>query len=626
MAIYHLSVSKIKRSAGRTATGAAAYRAAQEIHDERTGLTHDYTRKRGVYATEILVPSDAPIWMRDRARLWNGVEHAEKRKDAELAREIDIALPIELTHDQKMELVRQYVQEQFTSKGMIADIAYHDLHKKNPHAHVLLTLREIRADGFGNKNRSWNEKALLQQWREAWSQHTNCALEQAAHEARIDHRSLEEQGVERLPQIHLGAKVNKMLKRDLRNNLVISTERGEQYQRIATINRELQDIEQQIAQQQNNHRQGEQKPVAEPLHSAIEKDMTKQPTPPAPGLQQPSLGKDDTPPVNQRRDRTYQGITRQLQGMGAEQYEIGLRDSKTGKMLTRTWASDQVKNSVPWLKRLNSQGRDVYIRPLGSAGLILVDDLDLGSFERMGKDGLKPAAITQTSPMNYQAWVRLSDQPIPKEQATAAAKILAERYGGDPNSADWRHFGRLAGFTNQKGIHTRADGNQPYVLLESYHGKIAVNAQKLLTEADKRLEATKAPKENQAPSESHQKAAATPSEKQRADTTFQRFYQRHTNHHPNEDASRMDWAVCKQLAKLGFSADAIKHALSETSPNLHERKAGHVDDYVNRTVDKVLLDPEVIAAKAKREQEQQAQTSNPEPHILKQQIDREQER
>ena len=625
MAIYHLSVSKIKRSAGRTATGAAAYRAAQEIHDERTGITHDYTRKRGVYATEILTPADAPEWMRDRTALWNGVEHREIRKDAELAREIDIALPTELSHDQKQALVRSYAQEQFTNQGMVADIAYHDLHKKNPHVHILLTLRTIDGDGFGNKQRAWNDKALLQQWREAWAQHANHALEQSGHETRIDHRTLEDQAIDRMPQIHLGPKVSKMLKGDLRHNRAISTERGEKYQRIATLNRELHDIERQLAEEQDNRRPEPQNPVEKNLQPAINPAMTRhEPAPEAPHPEPHT-----PPPENRQRDRTYQAIARQLRGMGAEQYEIGLRDSTTGKMLTRTWTPQQVENSIPWLKQMNSHGRDIYVRPAGSTGLILVDDLNLGSLERMRQDGLKPAAITQTSPLNYQAWVRLSDRPVPQEQATAAAKILAERYGGDPNSADWRHYGRLAGFTNQKGVHTRSDGKQPYVLLESYHGKIAINAQNLLTEADEHLKATQVSKKVQTPSESSQNAAATPSEKQRALTTFQKFYQRSTEHHPSEDPSRMDWAVCKQLAKLNFSEDALKHALSEGSPHLHERKAGHAEDYIDRTVRKVLLDPEVVDTKAKREQEQQPQSQEQTAHnqqVLKQHIDREQSR
>ena len=626
MAIYHLSVSKIKRSAGRTATGAAAYRAAQEIHDERTGLTHDYTRKRGVYATEILTPADAPAWMSDRTTLWNGVEHREIRKDAELAREIDIALPTELTHAQKQDLVRRYAQAQFISQGMVADIAYHDLHKKNPHVHILLTLRTIEGDGFANKQRAWNDKALLQQWREAWAQHANHALEQSGHETRIDHRTLEDQAIDRLPQIHLGPKVSKMLKGDLRHNRVISTERGEKYQRIASINCELREIERQLAAEQDNH-QAQQKPVETPRSAAINPEMP-QPPDPAPEAPHPQPAPHQ-PPENRQRDRTQQAINRQLRGMGAEQYEVGLRDNKTGKMLTRTWTPDQVENSAAWLKQMNSQGRDVYIRPAGSTGLILVDDLNLGNLERMRQDGFKPAAITQTSPLNYQAWVRLSGSPIPQEQATAAAKILAARYDGDPNSADWRHYGRLAGFTNQKGVHTRIDGKQPYVLLESYHSKIAINAKNLLVEADERLKATQVSKKVQTPSENSQSAATTPSEKQRALTTFQKFYQRSTEHHPSEDPSRMDWAVCKQLAKLNFSEDAIKHALSEGSPNLHERKAGHAKDYIERTVLKVLLDPEVVETKAKREQEQQAQHQEQATHdqqVLNQHIDREQGR
>ncbi len=240
MAIYHYSVSIIGRSSGRSATAAAAYRAGEKISDLRTGQTFDYTRKKGVDATVILAPESAPNWVKNREQLWNEVERVERRKDSQLAREIDVAIPSELSNSQKQELVKAFVTNQFVSKGMVADVAFHHLDSHNPHAHILLTMRDISPNGFGKKNRDWNRKDLLEEQRSSWELIANRALEQAGLEVRIDHRSLEEQGINRIPQIHLGADVAAMLKRG------IATERGEEYLSIQAANQKIKALEGQI--------------------------------------------------------------------------------------------------------------------------------------------------------------------------------------------------------------------------------------------------------------------------------------------------------------------------------------------------------------------------------------------
>ena len=219
VAIYHLCAKPISRATGRSATGAAAYRAGETITDERTGLVFDYGKKRGIDHTEIMAPAHAPAWAHDRAKLWNAVEHAEKRKDSQVAREVEVALPTELNPDQQRELVREFARSQFVDAGMVADIAIHHAKGENPHAHILLTMRDIGPEGFGPKNRSWNDQALLQNWREAWAVQTNQALERAGHRVRIDHRTLAEQGVERIPQIHIGPKVPEMERRGIRTEI-----------------------------------------------------------------------------------------------------------------------------------------------------------------------------------------------------------------------------------------------------------------------------------------------------------------------------------------------------------------------------------------------------------------------
>lgn len=207
MAIYHASVKNISRSSGRSATGAAAYRSGEKIHDRTSGEVFDYTRKQRVGHTEILAPANAPAWMLNREELWNAVERSEKRKDARVAREFEVAIPRELNADQQRELVRGFVLEQFVERGMVADVCHHDTEGENPHAHIMLTTRTIDPDapnGFGKKNRDWNRRELLQEWRSAWADHANRALEAAGRFERIDHRSLEAQGIDRLPQIHHG--------------------------------------------------------------------------------------------------------------------------------------------------------------------------------------------------------------------------------------------------------------------------------------------------------------------------------------------------------------------------------------------------------------------------------------
>jgi len=197
MAIYHLRATMISRSAGRSATGAAAYRSGERIHDERTGLSFDYRARAGVEHVEILAPDRSPEWVRDRAVLWNAVERAETRKNSQVAREIRVALPAELDRAQRIELVRDFCQRSFVDRGMVADIALHapgrEGDERNHHAHILLTTREIGPEGFTAKNRDWNAKELLEGWREAWARDSNHALERCGHEARIDHRTLEAQ-------------------------------------------------------------------------------------------------------------------------------------------------------------------------------------------------------------------------------------------------------------------------------------------------------------------------------------------------------------------------------------------------------------------------------------------------
>jgi Ti-type conjugative transfer relaxase TraA len=216
MAIYHLSAQVISRGAGRSVVAAAAYRAATRLEDARTGVAHDFTRKEHVVHEAVLLPDGAPAAWADRGTLWNAVEAGEKRKDAQLAREVEFALPRELSQAEGIALARDFVREQFVARGMVADLCVHaplgEDDEAKPHAHVLLTLRGIapgeQADGsdaaFGPKQREWNSTVLLQTWRARWAELANERLASLGHEVRIDHRSLAAQGIPLEPQHKIG--------------------------------------------------------------------------------------------------------------------------------------------------------------------------------------------------------------------------------------------------------------------------------------------------------------------------------------------------------------------------------------------------------------------------------------
>jgi len=232
MAIYHLHVKTISRGSGRsviaaaayrtgekhTALEAAAYRSGDELSAYRKGIKHDYRRKRGILHKEIILPEDAPREYKERSTLWNTVELSEKRKDARTAREVEMALPLEFDLQEQIELLREYIKRNFVDKGMCADFAIHNKGDGNPHSHILLTTREVTREGFCKKNRDWDKVECLVEWREDWARVCNDKFHEKGLAERIDHRTLEAQGIDREPTIHEGrnperARINEEIKR-----------------------------------------------------------------------------------------------------------------------------------------------------------------------------------------------------------------------------------------------------------------------------------------------------------------------------------------------------------------------------------------------------------------------------
>jgi Ti-type conjugative transfer relaxase TraA len=234
MAIYHFSAKVISRAAGSSAVASAAYRSASRLRDERLDRSHDFSNKDGVVHSEILLPEGAPEEWRDRERLWNDVEAIEVRKDAQLAREVEFAIPREMSQAEGIDLARDFVEREFVAHGMVADLNVHwDIGEDGspkPHAHVMLGMREVTEEGFGPKVRDWNRTELLTQWREAWANHVNERLAQLDIDVRVDHRSLEAQGIDLEPQHKIGPAASRMAAQGL------ESERLDEHHAIARSN------------------------------------------------------------------------------------------------------------------------------------------------------------------------------------------------------------------------------------------------------------------------------------------------------------------------------------------------------------------------------------------------------
>ena len=262
MAIYHLEAKVVSRGAGRSAVAASAYLSCSHLYNDYDGIQHDYTKKQGLVWQQVFLPEYAPQEWQDREKLWNAVEEVETAKDSRLAREFVVALPIELSREQQIELLQDFIREQFVADGMCADAAIHDTDGHNPHAHILLTVRPldeqgkwqyktekeylcmrngeeqgftaaeaqglVRADKhpkstrYGRQNpisERWNSEEQLAAWRAAWADVTNRYLEHAGREERIDHRSNAARGLDEIPTIHEGAAAQALERRSIISDL-----------------------------------------------------------------------------------------------------------------------------------------------------------------------------------------------------------------------------------------------------------------------------------------------------------------------------------------------------------------------------------------------------------------------
>ena len=219
MALYRLEAKIFSREKrGRSVVAAAAYRNGGKIRDDRDDKIHDYSRrKKGIIETVILRPENSPEWTAKPDTLWNAVEQSEKRVDAQLAREFILAVPPELDAEQQFGLAVGWAQKELVSRGMIVEVSLHyPKSGTNPHVHLLCTMRRLDGEKFSDKKpREWNDVGLLHEWRESWGVAVNEALEKAGRPERVDHRSLKDRGIDRIPEPKIGPKAKALKDRGI---------------------------------------------------------------------------------------------------------------------------------------------------------------------------------------------------------------------------------------------------------------------------------------------------------------------------------------------------------------------------------------------------------------------------
>ena len=281
-----------------------------------------------------------------------------------------------------------------------------------------------------------------------------------------------------------------------------------------------------------------------------------------------------------RWDLTRRGLSRQLRALGARQFEFGLKDETNQRMERRCWTLSEALDRVSWLKHRNATGHHIYVRPGVAEAVILIDDLNLSALRRMDEDDVCSLCVVETSPLNFQSWVRVSNDSLEPELATCLGELLAKRYDGDCGSKDFRHLGRAVGFTNVKPEHVQKNGYYPYSRLVERIGKITPGADTLIEEAVVLLKKKKAER-----SQIRGLLAERSASRSGQDATA--FFQEavsvvYAKYGINTDGSRADAAAVRRMIHAGFSRDDIELAMLSDN-NIHARRKGHVEDYVRRT-------------------------------------------
>lgn len=620
MAIYHLTAKTGSRSGGQSARAKA-----------------DYIQREGKYARdmdEVLHAESGhmPEFVERPADYWDAADLYE-RANGRLFKEVEFALPVELTLDQQKALASEFAQHLTGAERLPYTLAIHAGGGENPHCHLMISerindgierlpgvhlgpnvvemegrgIRTDRADVALNIDTANAQIIDLQEYREAIDHERNRQSEEIQRHQRVsgaDRTAGPEHGDtgRRSPAGHepdpagqrgAGGGVAESPAPDrggmggAGQRVAGGSRRGEQRraerpERVAGVALEA------MANRDAGFHDA-YGGAADRIVALARPDATD------------NRGRLDLAALGgpMKNDRTLQAIGRQLKAMGCERFDIGVRDATTGQMMNREWSAAEVLQNTPWLKRMNAQGNDVYIRPAEQErhGLVLVDDLSEFDLDDMKAEGREPALVVETSPKNYQAWVKVADA-AGGELRGQIARTLASEYDADPASADSRHYGRLAGFTNRKDKHTTRAGYQPWVLLRESKGKTATAGPALVQQAGQQIEQAQRQQEKarrlaslELPERQLSRHRRTALDEYRSEMAglVKRF---------GDDLSKCDFIAAQKLASRGRSAEEIGKAMAEASPALAERKPGHEADYIERTVSKVMGLPSVQLARA----------------------------
>lgn len=689
---------------------AAAYRAREQIVDERQGLTFDYSRKEDLQHAEIIGYEGS------RSELWNAAEAAEKRKDSVTAVEYEVAIPRELTPDQRVELVREYATWLNDRHGVAVDFAIHtDKDDANPHAHILTTTRAPQGRDLAGQKvaRDWSDtkrkkhglpagRDEVKSIREQWATVANKHLERAQQHDRIDHRSHADRGIDLQPSIKLGHAVIGQEQKGIR------TDRGTRAVAVMEINQEIYkaqaltleikherttgriqlDHDRATPQGAELRRTGGQSGTVRPEHgdtgrpvqprddgqpqiiagldredgqkdredgqhlgshlrrsgqtgtghkashqqskykAALDKMVANvyslghrfssgfnrvmelaapyrvaADVPSGRGENQPLMEHSNAraTQTNQRDngmerrrmtpDPTYRAVKRQIEKMGCDSYQIGVigATKDNGMAMHKTMSKAEVLKAIPNLKRLNAQGNHIFIQPAEKEhNLILVDDVSFEDTQNMAKNGHEPAVVVETSPDNYQAWVK-APKSLTEAERAVFAKGLAEKYDADPNSAQKRHYGRLAGFTNQKPEHQNSRGHHPFALLRGSSGQTATGLDEMVAKAKQQTREWQQKHERQA---NFFKGLKSVKVNFSLEASYERNYASTIKHLQQRygqdfDPSRADWMAVKRCLEQGCDKKTAAALMVRCSPNIEERKRTvNVEQYVNLTVNK----------------------------------------
>lgn len=283
-------------------------------------------------------------------------------------------------------------------------------------------------------------------------------------------------------------------------------------------------------------------------------------------------------------DRTAEIVKGQIQSMCSEVFEIGLfrpksdRDSSEPEMFLRTWDKDNLFRSISWLRFQNMNGRNIFIRPNGEHQMSLIDDLKLDDINALKAEGFRPALVIQTSPGNFQAWLN-HGTVLPKDVSTAVARTLAERFGGDTGAADWRHFGRLSGFSNRKEKYRGPDGLFPFVRLIEANQMIYPSAMEFVAEVREKLERDRAASEARRQRTHDNDLQSAPRLKTIDDFRNNPMY--------SGDGNRIDLAFAVYATSHGLHEADIRAAISSRDLD-HKGNQRRQEEYVDRTIQKAI--------------------------------------